>query len=194
MTTYGSRRTLATTGTVAYVALAVTFRGPPRALERRVFERINSAPELPWLRIPQQLGTPWVLPVSAAVLLLAGRRRAGAAALVALPAEKTLEVATKKLVRRPRPVHCLPTELRDDAPLDGPSFPSGHAALSTCAALLLSPLLPQPARLGLVAAVGATAWGRVHQGAHHPSDAVGGVVLGATVGLLALDLVDRVIT
>jgi membrane-associated phospholipid phosphatase len=183
---------LAAAGLVAYAGLALSFQGVPRALERRVFQQINSAPEWPWLRIPQQLGTPWVLPASSAALWVAGRRGAAVAAAFALPLEKGLEVATKKLTRRPRPVHCLPTELRDDAPLDGESFPSGHAALATCAAVLLAPELPRTARPVLLLSVAATAWGRVHQGAHHPADAVGGALLGAAVALLALELTDAV--
>ncbi len=81
----------------------------------------------------QQLGTPWALVATAAIAVVRGRRADAAVALVTLPASKCVEVLTKRVVQRPRPFHVVPTALRDDAPLDGPSMPSGHAAIATAA-------------------------------------------------------------
>lgn len=138
----------------------------------------------PWLRVPQQLGTPWALPGVALIAALRGERRLAVAALAALPTEKGLEVATKKIVDRPRPAQVLSPQLRDDAPTEGPSYPSGHAAIAACSVWLLAFLLPEAATALLAACAGLTALTRVHQGAHHPMDAVGGTLLGAGVGAL----------
>lgn len=77
----------------------------------------------------------------------------------------------------------LPTHLRDDAPLEGGAMPSGHAALAACGTTLLLPAVPPSARAALAALTGLSAYVRVHQGAHHPTDAVAGLVLGVGVAL-----------
>jgi membrane-associated phospholipid phosphatase len=102
-------------------------------------------------------------------------------AAAALPLVKGLEVATKKVLRRPRPLYTTPTELRDDAPVEGPSFPSGHTAIGTCATALVATRTPWPVGAGLGVTLLVSAYVRVHQGAHHPSDTVGGFLLGLTV-------------
>ena len=55
-------------------------------------------------------------------------------AALALPLEKGLEVGVKELVRRRRPAEVLDATLHDDAPTEGGSYPSGHAAIAACAA------------------------------------------------------------
>jgi len=75
-------------------------------------------------------------------------------------------------------------ELHDDAPTEGGSYPSGHAAIAACAALLTAPYLPRWSIAALVSAVGATTFTRVHQGAHFPLDALGGVLMGVSAGAL----------
>ena len=161
-----------------YVVLAWMFRGAPGRAERRVFSVLNDAGEMEWLRVPQQLGTPWMLPAVASVAWATERRRDAVVALAALPVEKAIEVGTKKLVKRPRPIWTQPTALRDDAPVEGPSYPSGHAAIAVCATLLLAPHLPRPAARVLLAATAVSTLTRVHQGAHQPVDALGGTLLG----------------
>jgi membrane-associated phospholipid phosphatase len=166
---------------IGYVVTALVFRGAPGRAERAIFTRINDGPDRRWLRLPQQLGIPWVLPGLGLVFWVRGRRRDAVVAAAALPVVKGLEVTTKKVLRRPRPLYTTPTELRDDAPVDGPSFPSGHTAIATCATVLASARAPRPVGIGLGAALLASAYVRVHQGAHHPSDTLGGFFLGLTV-------------
>ena len=143
--------------------------------------------------MPQQLGTPWTLPATALLALLLGRPRLALAAGLALPVEKALEVGVKKVARRPRPARVLYAELHDDAPVDGPSYPSGHTAIATCAAMLVTPYLPaevRPYARGAFAGTAAlTGYTRVHQGAHLPLDVVGGVLLGTGAGALLRYLV-----
>lgn len=133
------------------------------------------------LRVLQQAGTPWVLPSTAVLAAIAGRRRLALAAAAALPAEKALEVGIKKARPVPRPLHVQPTVLRDDAPVEGESFPSGHAAIAFGAAGLLTPPVPAPVSAALHATAAGAALVRVSQGAHHPIDLVGGAALGTAV-------------
>lgn len=97
-------------------------------------------------------------------------------------------VALKEVVDRPRP----PLRLPQIEPLVGTpesaSFPSGHAAISFAAAVVLCAALPRlwPVFLGLAAAV---AFSRPYVGVHYPSDVVAGAVLGALVATALLLLV-----
>jgi membrane-associated phospholipid phosphatase len=63
------------------------------------------------------------------------------------------------------------------------SFPSGHSTSAITAAVLLTETLPLPAPLVWTAA-GVVAASRAHVKMHHPSDVVGGVVVGYIVGRL----------
>jgi undecaprenyl-diphosphatase len=157
--------------------------GDPTHLEEALFQTANgTGGALPPLRVPQQLGTPWLLPLMALFGFLTRRPHLAVSAGLALPLEKSLEVGVKYLTRRRRPSQAVDAELHDDAPPDGPSYPSGHAAIAACGAVLASPYLPEYAIPGLATAVCLTSLARVHQGAHFPLDPVGGVVIGVGVG------------
>lgn len=149
------------------------------AADRRLFEMVNDhESDLPAARLVQQLGTPWILPGTAVTAALAGRRRLALAAALALPVEKALEVGIKKLRPTPRPLYVQPTVLRDDAAVEGESFPSGHAAIAFTAVGLVAPLLPFRAAVLTYVLAGGTALVRISQGAHHPIDSVAGASLG----------------
>ena len=92
--------------------------------------------------------------------------------------EKALEVGIKKLRPTPRPLYVQPTVLRDDAPVEGESFPSGHAAIAFTAVGLLAPHLSTRVTAVACALAGGTALIRVSQGAHHPIDSLAGAALG----------------
>jgi undecaprenyl-diphosphatase len=155
-------------------------RHPP--WESALFDRLNRA-EVRYrpLRLAQQLGTPWALPATAVVALAVGRPRLAVRAAVALPVEKALEVGLKKVRPAARPVWVRPTVLRDDAPVEGGSFPSGHAALAVALATITAREVPFGAAVLVAAAAVLSAVTRIHQGAHHPRDAVGGALLGVGV-------------
>jgi membrane-associated phospholipid phosphatase len=95
-----------------------------------------------------------------------------------------VEALLKVVVRRDRPVV-------DDAVAhaSGFSFPSGHAANTTTAAIALTvlvwPLLGRRARVAVPTGAGVvvvlTALDRVLLGVHHPSDVVAGVLVGGAV-------------
>ncbi|WP_246456231.1 hypothetical protein [Nocardioides mesophilus] len=109
----------------AYVGTGVLFRGRPGPVEQAVFSTANhGARRHAVLRVPQQLGTPWTLPVLAVGGLATGRPHLALRAACALPLEKALEVGLKKILQRPRPARVDDeVELRDDAPTEGPSYP-----------------------------------------------------------------------
>jgi membrane-associated phospholipid phosphatase len=182
------RRKTALLAGAGYIATAIAFSGPPRRVERAAFRVWNDGGHSAWFRVFQQWGTPWSLPLVAVIHAVRGHRRDALAALGALGAVKSIEVATKYAVRRPRPLYAVPTILRDDAPVEGYSFPSGHIAIASCATVLLAGALGPRARALLVVATAATGYVRVHQGAHLPADAVGGALLGVAVGSGAAEL------
>jgi membrane-associated phospholipid phosphatase len=186
------RDVLACGAALAVTGLASTVAGRHPAADRRLFAAVNHHVDEPAvLRALQQAGTPWVLPSMAVLAALGGGRRLALAAALALPVEKTLEVGIKKARPVPRPLFVEPTVLRDDAPVEGESFPSGHAAIAFAAATLAMPHVGPATRALLVATATAAAVVRVSQGAHHPVDAAGGAALGVAVGTRLTGLVGR---
>ena len=112
----------------------------------------------------------------------AHRRRAARRSLVLGAEQAVVNGAVKTLFRRVRPDHVTdhPHELRTPRTS---SFPSGHASAGACAATLLSADLgAAPLWWTLASAV---AWSRIHVGAHHTSDVVGGAVIGRQLARLA---------
>jgi undecaprenyl-diphosphatase len=183
----------AVAGLTGYAALGWLFRDRPGPVEASVFAAANHhGRNHPALRAPQQLGTPWVLPALALGAAALRRPHLALAAGLALPLETALEVGLKKVVDRERPAQAdLDAVLHDDAPEDGPSYPSGHAAIASTAVFLVSPNLRRPAVGLLVGAAAAASAVRVSQGAHFPADAVGGVLLGLSVASVATAVVGR---
>jgi membrane-associated phospholipid phosphatase len=115
------------------------------------------------------------------------RRRAfvalGAAGFSSLIASRLI----KQSVERERPEDHLDANVR--APSSS-SFPSGHTLAAFCTAVVL----PET-ELGMASAVGfaaAVAASRVHLRAHHPTDVIGGAVIGSGLGLLLRPLVNVV--
>jgi membrane-associated phospholipid phosphatase len=179
-------RTAALTGAVIYSALAYVAAGGPDKWERGSFREVNHTGGLmPVLRVPEQLGTPWVLPLTGAAAFHTHRPHLAVSATLALPTEKGLEVVVKQLTQRGRPAQTMARpRLRADAPASGSSFPSGHAAVAGTLATLAAPYLQPLALTAAMLAALATAATRLYQGAHYPLDVVGGAALGLTTGSL----------
>jgi undecaprenyl-diphosphatase len=182
---------LATVAFAAYGALGEwVARAAPR-WDQSAFLAVNRSRGSRLLRLPQQLGTPWVLPLVSLGAAWRGRRELALAAGAALPVEKGCEVAVKKATFRKRPGLQVRTALRDDAPVFGSSYPSGHVAIGVCAVTLLAPYVGPAWTTLLSGGVVATGYTRVHQGAHYPLDAVGGAALGVAVAASATAVVGR---
>jgi len=85
-----------------------------------------------------------------------------------------------------------PRRVLGDPPLPrrprGSSFPSGHSTAAGTAIVLLGAADPL---LGAVCfpVAGTVAWSRIHLKAHHPSDVIGGLLIGAGLGLVLRPLV-----
>lgn len=96
----------------------------------------------------------------------------------------------KMLFRRVRPVPATARPLKLRQPKTS-SFPSGHASAGLFAATLIS---NRGSRYGwawylLGLSIG---WSRVHVKIHHPSDVVGGYVVGWALGRAALRLLPKI--
>ncbi len=133
-----------------------------------------------------------------AVIALFKARRRGPRrkdALQALAAAGVLSWGVNKLVKTaidrgrpttPRPQGTIRLPVR---PPSTSSFPSGHTLAAFAAGTLLAENKTEAAAfVGIATAVGVS---RVHLGDHHPSDVVGGAVLGTVIGLLARSLLRR---
>lgn len=111
------------------------------------------------------------------------RRNALRRSAVLLTEQIVVNGVVKSQFRRVRPatVDDHPHDLRTPRTS---SFPSGHASAGACSATMLSADLgAAPVWWALAAGV---AWSRVHVGAHHASDVLGGITVGRVVGRVAL--------
>ena len=97
----------------------------------------------------------------------------------------------KRLFRRPRPTEQGESGLEVRQPSTS-SFPSGHASAATFAVVLLS-TWERPTRVAGWAAVGLlVATSRIYVRIHHASDVIGGVLVGAGLGLVAKRVAERI--
>jgi len=111
------------------------------------------------------------------------RRRAMRRSIVLGCEQALVNGPVKTLFRRDRPDHVTdhPHDLRTPTTS---SFPSGHASAGACAATMLShDLHVAPLWWALATAV---AWSRVHVGAHHVTDLIGGAAIGTAAGTAAI--------
>jgi undecaprenyl-diphosphatase len=101
-----------------------------------------------------------------------------------------LALLLKGVFDRERPYEAVPAAdplLRWDV---GGSLPSGHAATSAAAVVILAYLIGRGALwLGLLAV--AIGFARVYVGVHYPLDVLAGAVLGLAVGLAAVAILRR---
>ena len=121
------------------------------------------------------------------------RRRAVVALATAGLSSYLLNRSIKALVARERPSPADPgTGPGRRPPVRAPSsssFPSGHTLAATCTALVLSEGPAETAALLALAA--GVAVSRVHLRDHHASDVVGGMAIGAALGIAGRRLVRR---
>jgi membrane-associated phospholipid phosphatase len=109
------------------------------------------------------------------------------AGILSFGINKALKMATDRRrpsVTSPRGTIALPVR-----PPSSSSFPSGHTlAAFTAGTLLAENKTELAAFVGIAAAVGAS---RVQLGDHHPSDVVGGALIGTAAGLVARRFLNR---
>lgn len=93
------------------------------------------------------------------------------------------DILVKNLVHRPRPYNSIDQLVILVKPLASYSFPSGHASSSMCCACALTMLYGKKGAWAFIPAV-LIAFSRIYCGMHYPSDVIGGMFLGALVGLI----------
>ncbi|MFF8290029.1 phosphatase PAP2 family protein [Streptomyces sp. NPDC016309] len=123
----------------------------------------------------------------AGVMAVAGGGRGRAAAVAGLAgmglAELLSNAVCKQLYERRRPPEeLIPHDDVHDRP-DSSSFPSGHTAAAVGFAVAAAGPWPR-AGAACVLPAGCVAVGRVHSGAHYPSDVAVGAAIGAAAALL----------
>ena len=174
-------------GLVLLVPCALIARnGRVGPAEESVFRAINELPE--WLYRPlwvfQQFGN---IVVAALVVLglaaLLRNVRLAAAAAVGVVAKLVLERLVKAFVERERPGTSVgDVIIRGAVELDGLSFVSGHATITTAFAVALTAALPGRWRIVPWVVVALNGVGRIYVGAHNPLDIAGGIGLGMVIG------------
>lgn len=174
-------------GLVVLVACGIIARnGRVGSAEESVFRALNELPD--WLYRPlwvfQQFGNLVVAGVVVlAVAAVVRCRRLALAAVLGVVAKLVLERAVKAVVERRRPGTSLGDIIaRGDVALDGLSFPSGHAVITTAFAVALTAALPGRWRVVPWVVVALNGFGRIYVGAHNPLDIVGGCGLGLVIG------------
>lgn len=154
--------------------------------EESAFRAINELPE--WLYRPlwvfQQFGNVVVaVVVVLALAALLRDRRLALAAVAGVAAKLLLERAVKAVVERERPGTSVGDVItRGAVDLDGLSFVSGHAVITTAFAVALTAALPRRWRALPWVVVALNGFGRIYVGAHNPLDIVGGIGLGMVIG------------
>ena len=136
------------------------------------------------------LGAIWL--VVAGLLTIA--RRDPQPALLTLVAVAVADLAAtvvKLLTDRPRPYVAHPEQEPLAHATLNVSLPSGHAATSFAAAVVLARFAPRWAVAPLFVVAALVAWSRVYVGVHYPSDVLAGALLGVAVGLLVLAVQRR---
>jgi undecaprenyl-diphosphatase len=169
---------------LAIAAGVIAHSGTVSTPERAVFHAINRLPAwlFPLMWPLEQLGNLVAGPLVAAI---AAARRRWALALAALVVTFVdLEGVVKRVVVRERPGATVPDAIRrgGDVPLNGQSFPSGHAMLVTALAVIVMPYLRGRWRVVPWLLVTGVSVARVYVGAHNPLDVVAGCGLGLVAG------------
>ena len=153
-------------------------------LERDVFEAVNGLPQTatPGLWVVMQAGSFPAVFVAAGLALVAQRPRLAVALAAGGTTTWLLAKAVKQVVDRGRPEALLHDVVVYGPSATGLGFPSGHAAVAALIMTVAAPYLTRSTRVVGWAVVGLVAFTRVLIGAHFPLDALGGLLLGWTVG------------
>ena len=176
------------TGAALVGASLAAARGPEVAVrEEWVFRAANGVSDR--VRIPvrtlMQAGTFATVPAAAALAWAAHRRQLARSLALGGTAAWLLAKALKPLGGRERPAGVL-ADVRIREHISGDlGWPSGHTAVATSLAAILSSELQPAATPALAAAVAAVGFGRMYVGAHLPQDLVGGAGLGLIVASVA---------
>lgn len=138
------------------------------------------------------LGSVYGLVGCSAVLAAGGEVRLGVRTAVAGSVAWVAAQLTKDLVDRQRPYQLGSAELLIEAP-HGSSWPSGHSAVAGAMADTISKRLGPLGKAGAWLLAAGVAASRLHVGAHHATDTVAGLGLGALAAEASNLVLDRVL-
>lgn len=185
------RRAAAVGAIVATVAVA---RGaaPPNVDQRltSVLSRSRGSRFDRAVSVFTDLGSVYGLAGCSAVLAAGGQVRLGVRTAVAGSAAWVAAQVTKDLVDRQRPYELGVAELLISVPA-GSSWPSGHSAVAGAMADTIGRELGPPGAVAAWLAAAGVAASRLHVGAHHATDTIAGLALGALSAEVASAAVDR---
>jgi membrane-associated phospholipid phosphatase len=158
--------------------------GEVSEVERQAFGVVNGLPHAlhPPIYVVMQCGSLGAVFAVAGAARAARRPRLARTVLVVGTGTWGAAKAVKRCVGRGRPArHVDEVEIRG-AEASGLGFPSGHAAVAVCLAVLAAPALPPANRPVAWAAAGTVGLARIYVGAHLPLDVLGGAALGVVTG------------
>lgn len=142
---------------------------------------------MPWLTKIGNIGAVWFL-IAVLFFLFGGKKGRRTAVLVifaGILTDITTELVLKKIVMRPRP-YLVMSGVRLLVPkLTSFSFPSGHAAISLAAGLILAKNYKKFSWFFITLAL-AISFSRIYVGVHYPIDVLSGALVGITVAYLLL--------
>lgn len=138
------------------------------------------------------IGSVYGLVGCSAVLAAGGEVRLGVRTAVAGSVAWVAAQLTKDLVDRERPYQLGTAELLIEAP-HGSSWPSGHSAVAGAMADTLSSRMGPVGTIGAWLVAAGVAASRLHVGAHHATDTIAGLGIGALSAELSNALLDRLL-
>lgn len=136
------------------------------------------------------LGSVYGLVGCSAMLAAGGEVRLGLRTAITGSIAWVAAQLTKDLVDRQRPYELGAAELLIEVP-HGSSWPSGHSAVAGAMATTIGRQLGIGGRIGAAAAAAGVAASRLHVGAHHATDTIAGLALGALAAEVTEAVLDR---
>jgi undecaprenyl-diphosphatase len=134
-------------------------------------------------------GTPIFIILIIIFLWLKGEKRPAIYLALGLVVDAILVYTLKTMIHRPRPYEVLPItplELVDNFR----SLPSGHTSRAFLSAMILSKFYSKYMVVFFVIAA-SIGLSRVYIGVHYPLDVIVGAITGSLLGILMVDLLDR---